>query len=83
MEFCSTETTLLEDYVQAAAEYFAASDTLATLVGRPEFEEVRKDAVQAHQKCQMTYLALELHREQHHCRNGSSGLIQLLEVQGE
>ena len=73
---CSTATTLLDDFVRATTDYFAASDKLATVVGRPEFEEEKKHAAQARQKCGMTRSALQLHREQHHCRDGMSGLIQ-------
>ena len=68
---CPTAKVLFENYANAAREQFEAADALATLVGQHgQFEEAKKHAEQAHEKCSIARLALEQHRAQHGCRKG-------------
>ena len=68
---CPTAKALFENYANAAMEQFEAADTLATLVGQHgQFEEAKKHAERAHEKCNIARLTLEQHRAQHGCRKG-------------
>jgi len=68
---CPTAKILFENYANAAMEQFEAADVLATLMGQHgQFEEAKKHAEQAHEKCSIARSALEQHRAQHGCRQG-------------
>ena len=68
---CPPAKALFEDYANAAMEQFEAADALATLVGRHrQFEEAKKHAEQAHEKCSIARLAMEKHWMEHSCREG-------------
>ena len=76
---CSTETMLLEDYVQATSDYFDASEKLASLVGQhSQFDDEKENVAHARAKCDMARLALLNHREQHGCCAGSRSLTHHL-----
>ena len=68
---CPTAKVLFENYANAAREQFEAADALATLVGKHgQFEEAKKHAEQAHEKCSAAHMALEKHWMEHSCRDG-------------
>ena len=68
---CPTAKVLFENYANAAMEQFEAADTLATPVGlHGQFEEAKKHAEQAREKCSIARLALEQHWMEHSCREG-------------
>jgi RNase P subunit RPR2 len=72
---CPTATNLFDDYASAVTELFDASDRLANLVGQHgPFEEGKKYAEQAREKCNVARLALEQHWAQHSCR-GCAGFL--------
>jgi len=67
---CSAATNLFDDYASAVMELFDAADRLANLVGQHgPFEEERKYAEQARQKCNAAHQALEQHWARHRCRD--------------
>jgi hypothetical protein len=66
---CPTAQALFDDYASAVMELYDASETLANLVGEHRlFDEERKYAEQAREKCKMARVALEQHWTQHACR---------------
>jgi glycerol dehydrogenase-like iron-containing ADH family enzyme len=68
---CPAAKILFENYASAAMEQFKAPDTLAALVGQHrQFEEARKHAEAAHEKCSIAHMALEKHWMEHSCRKG-------------
>ena len=68
---CPAAKVLFENYANAAREQFEAADALATLVGQHgQFEEAKKRAEQAREKCGIARLALEQHWMEHSCREG-------------
>src|SRR5260370_39621973 len=68
---CPTAKILFEKYANAAMEEFEAADALATLVGQHgQFEEAKRHAEQAHEKCSAAHMALDKHWMEHSCREG-------------
>jgi hypothetical protein len=58
-----------DNYARDAMAFFETTDRLVTLVGQDDaFEEARKHAEQAREKCSASRNALEQHLAQHNCR---------------
>jgi len=67
---CPTAQLLFDNYASDTMTFFEATDLLVTFVGQHgPFEEERKYAEQARQKCNAAHQALEQHWARHRCRD--------------
>jgi hypothetical protein len=78
--YCSTETKLVDEFAEAAANYFGAVSELSAAVagsrdGLPPFYDCYRRARREHDNCERARRAVERHRLEHHCQKSAALLL--------